>query len=360
MDKTLCVQCGGKATEGICWTCGAPGAGCTCPPLDDPPAAGDRNGRRAPVRPAFEVIDLEPAAETIEPPELIAGELLYRGAVHTLTGPPDCGKTTLACWWMLQEIRAGGRVLFLDEEGGRQVVAEKFQALGAAPGERIAYAPFPGRTWANADLYMLAAITAEWKPTMITWDSSAAFLARAGLDENAAADVTGFYSRVLAPCARRDGAAVVAIDHDVKNGEPSRYARGSGAKLAATDVAYKVEPVTPFSKTSDGKSKLTVSKDRRGWLHRSHEVTFSAGTLLGVEIQERAAGEFRPTVLMGRICDALTKAGELTFRDLKARVRGKEDHLREALAILIDEGNVKVRNGPRGSHLHELAAPFNE
>jgi hypothetical protein len=205
-----------------------------------------------------------------------------------------------------------------------------------------------------------AAITSERKPTLITWDSSAAFLARAGLDENGAADVTGFYSRVLAPCARRDGAAVVAIDHDVKNGEPSRYARGSGAKLAATDVAYKVEPVQPFSKTSDGKSRLTVTKDRRGWLHRSHEIAFTAGALLRVAIQERPAGEFRPTVLMGRICDALTKAGELSFRDLKARVHGKEDHIREALAVLIDEGNVKVRNGPRGAHLHELLVPFDD
>ena len=63
---------------------------------------------------------------------------------------------------------------------------------------------------------------------------------------------------------------------------------------------------------------------------------------------------------MGRICEALTKAGERSFRDLKARVRGKEDHIREALAVLIDEGNVKVRNGPRGAHLHELAVPFND
>ena len=171
-----------------------------------------------------EVIDLEPAAEVIQEPVMLGEGMLYRGAVHILTGPPDCGKTTLACWWILQEIRDGGRVLFLDEEGGRQVTAEKFQALGALPGEPLGYA-FPGRTWAEADVWMLAAVTDERKPTLIAWDSSAAFLARAGLDENAAADVTRFYTRVLTPCARQREAAVLVIDHDTKSTEPSRYAR---------------------------------------------------------------------------------------------------------------------------------------
>ena len=154
-QKGICGVCGGKVTEGICWSCGLPAAECICPPQD--------GWQRAPGQPShgaqrypFEVIDLEPAAEVIEAPELAAEGMLYRGGVHTLTGPPDCGKTTLACWWMLQEVRAGGRVLFLDEEGGREVVAEKFQSLGAQPGERIAYVPFPGRTWTDADARFLA------------------------------------------------------------------------------------------------------------------------------------------------------------------------------------------------------------
>jgi hypothetical protein len=207
------------------------------------------------------------------------------------------------------------------------------------------------------DIADLAQLVLATRPVLVIWDSSAAFLARAGLDENAAADVTRFWANVLTPCARRGGAAVLAIDHDTKNSEPSRYARGSGAKLAASDVAFKIEPVKPFSRDTDGLSKLTITKDRRGWLHRAYDVQFTSGVVLGIKVTEKAAGEFRPTVLMGRICDALTRAGELSFRDLKARVRGREDHIREALAVLIDEGNIKVRNGPRGAHLHELVVP---
>src|SRR5262249_8095248 len=160
-------------------------------------------------------------------------------------GPPDCGKTTLACWWMLQAVRDGGSVLFLDEEGGREIVIEKFQALGAACGERIGYVQFPSRSWNASDVVMLSDVLTERKPSIVAWDSSAAFLAGAGLDENAAADVTRFYSHVLTPAARLHNAAVLVIDHDTKNSEPSRYARGSGAKLAATDVAYKVAMIKP-------------------------------------------------------------------------------------------------------------------
>ncbi len=63
---------------------------------------------------------------------------------------------------------------------------------------------------------------------------------------------------------------------------------------------------------------------------------------------------------MGRINDVLiANGGEMGFNDINSRVRGKEQHVREALAVLMDEGYVRRRNGPRGAHLHELVAPFN-
>lgn len=76
--------------------------------------------------------------------------------------------------------------------------------------------------------------------------------------------------------APEHAAAVLVIDHDTKSSEPSRYARGSGAKLAAVDVASKIEPIRPFGKTESGTARLKVVKDRRGWLERSQEVAFIA------------------------------------------------------------------------------------
>ena len=340
MTRELC-RCGrplierASDLEATCGECQYKPDYCSCEPLERPA------GR------VLAVTDLEPAAELVEPPVLACGDMLYLGGVHTLTGPPDCGKTTLACWWMLRAIRDGGRVLFLDEEGGREIVTERFQALGARRGERIGYIEFPSRSWNDGDVAMLADILDERKPVVVAWDSSAAFLARAGLDENAAADVTRFYARVLAPAARLFRAAVLAIDHDTKGGEPSRYARGSGAKLAATDVAYKVVVVKAFSKTESGSSKLIVTKDRRGWLERGHEVGFLAGTgdaaPLTVSITPAAPDPDYPdlTPAQAKLLEALdgapATAAELVGRVVATHGHGlKRETVSRALGALVD------------------------
>lgn len=320
---------------------------CDCEPLPSMPR---------PIR----IIELEPAAEEILPPSLICGDKLYRGAVHTLSGPPDCGKTTLLCQWMLQAVREGERVLFLDEEGGREIVAEKFQALGARRGEKIGYVPFPARRWLPDDVALLREILDERKPAIVAWDSSAAFLARAGLDENAAADVTRFYQQVLTIAARWHNAAVLIVDHDAKTAEPSRYARGSGAKLAAVDVAYKISPIRPFSKTESGSSKLTVVKDRRGWLEREHEVAFLAGSTLTVTIAPRGSAdedEHRDEMAPAdrKVLEALTDQPS-TVKEITDRIVAKHGHglkretvsrsltklLDEGLADRLDQGNGKA------------------
>lgn len=233
-----------------------------------------------PIRPELEArplarFDLAAVVrDGVPPPELMCGDLLYAGGMHTLTGPPDCGKTTFAYAWAKTLLDEGRPVAVFDEEIGHELAAEKLIAMGVEPAavDRIWYYPFPGRSWTPGDVAELARVVMAARPALAIFDSAAAFLARAGLDENAAADVTRFWSDVLTPCARRAGVAVAVIDHETKNGGPSRYGRGSGAKLAATDVAYKLDAVKPFTREQDGVLKLTVSKDRRGWLHRAHRV----------------------------------------------------------------------------------------
>lgn len=207
-------------------------------------------------------------------PNLMCGARLYRRGLHTLTGPPECGKTSLALRWALDLLDAGTSVVWLDEESGEEIAAEKLIAFGVKPADLadLHYYPFPSRPWSPGDVAMLADVMDTCQPVLTIWDSAAAFLARAGLREDDAGEVTQFWSNVLAPCARQHGSAVLVIDHDTKNGGPSRYARGSGAKLAATDVAYKLEAVRPFSRYQDGELRLTVTKDRRGALARGHRI----------------------------------------------------------------------------------------
>jgi AAA domain len=214
----------------------------------------------------------------VEPPVLLC-DVLYEGGLHSVAGAPDCGKTTLALHWAAQLLRQGKYVLFLDEEGGAEIVTEKLIALSVTPEELeyLVYVPFPARSWTDEDITELIRFTEEIHPAMLLVDSSAAFLARAGLDENSAPAVTSWWSRVLTPIARDLGAAVVVIDHDTKSSEASRYARGSGAKLAALDVQLKVTLTEPFTRDQEGILKIAVTKDRRGWLHRAWHVEVHTG-----------------------------------------------------------------------------------
>ena len=172
---------------------------------------------------------------------------------------------------MLRHVRAGHPVMFLDEEGGAELVAEKLIALGATPedAELIRYYPFPARTWNAYDVIVLRELLDNIKPGIVLWDSSAAFLSRAGLDENSAADVTRFWSQVLTPIAREHGAAVLVIDHDTKNGEavPVRPRLRRQARRLPTSRSR-----SPSSSRSTAPPTAScacqVTKDRRGWLHR--------------------------------------------------------------------------------------------
>jgi predicted ATP-dependent serine protease len=210
-------------------------------------------------------------ADSIPLLTFLADGYLYAGQLHSITGPPDSGKSTIALWWALRELRAGRTVLLLDEESGRESVAEKLRDLGATPDElaRLYYAEFPGRAWDAHDIAALTQLVEEVRPDLIVFDSMAAFMARAGREENDARDVTTFTNEVLLPLARKHRAAVVYLDH--VGADPD------GAKLASVDVAYTLDLVTPFSRNQSGLVRLTVTKDRRGYLHRRHDVAVLVG-----------------------------------------------------------------------------------
>jgi hypothetical protein len=239
-----------------------------------PGASGDTAGELGEARP-FPRVDLAALARAgIAPPELVCSGLLYRGGLHSLAGSPDSGKSTLLYVWTLELLAAGQAVVLLDEEAGRELATEKLLALGAGPEllDRLVYVEFPARAWDQADRRGLGALLAEVRPALVGFDSAGAFLGQAGLRENDAPDVTAFYKGVLLPTARQSRAAVVVLDHVTKQEDAGRYARGSGAKLQLVDVAFMVEPVRAFTRGQSGLLRLVVSKDRRGWLARAHEV----------------------------------------------------------------------------------------
>ena len=100
----------------------------------------------------------------IPPPELLAGGMLYRGGAHSLAGEPEAGKTTLLAWWLRSLLDQGEAVVYLDEESGPELMAEKLDAVGVRAdqvGNCCTTCLFPSRAWDAADLTGLHALLAD-------------------------------------------------------------------------------------------------------------------------------------------------------------------------------------------------------
>lgn len=276
-------------------------------------------------------------------PRLICGGQLYRGALHCIAGPPDSGKTTLVLSWIQQLLMDGEHVLFLDEESGPDIVTEKLSALGASINEldRLVYCPFPGRVWSDKDVTGLLEMVADVKPALVLFDSSAVFLARAGADENTASGVTNWWSRVLSPIAREHGAAVVVVDHDGKSTADTRFARGSSAKLAAVDVMIKVNLVRAFTRAQSGELKLTVSKDRRGYLHRTWSVEVVTGSgVIVFGFSKTDAPNATDTSAWSRdrtaVYEALSPAVPMNYHDLNDSIHKSRGYRMTRVALVAE------------------------
>lgn len=243
-------------------------------------------------------------------PTLHAG-LLYPGALHSLTGESDAGKTMLAAKLAAVTLDTYTPVVWLDEETGIDGVAERLLALKVDPADvdrGLHYFEFPGLNW-TADIIAVRDMLDETRPGLVVIDSSAATLVSAGLEENSNHDVGRLYKHLL-KAARRSTAAFVILDHYGRADTGGKYARGASSKRNLVDVGYHLEPVRPFSRTQSGALRLTVTKDRFGWLTRQHEVAVTVDDS-GIDITIRAdntppAATLSPAAT--KILEALTQA----------------------------------------------------
>lgn len=298
---------------------------------DDGWPPGATTERPSDTDPLRRVDLVELARRGVRPPTFAVGGFLYGGYVHSLSGPPDCGKTTLALWWALAVLRAGAPVFALDDESGPEVTVERMLALGAQPDELagLAYYPFPGRAWRDADVIALRAEIEAVRPALLVADSMSAMLAAGGRDEDRAGDVRRFIQAVLLEPARHYRHAALCTDHMRKDGVGGRYARGSGDKLAAVDVAYVMAPVKPFHRAASGLARLTVTKDRRGYLHRDHELRMTADAAgLRPEIVEVEPGPAGMPPARAKLLGVLRAADgrPLTVREIVDRVAAEHGH----------------------------------
>jgi hypothetical protein len=183
------------------------------------------------------------------------------------------------------------------------------------------------------------------------------------MNEDSAKDITTFINKVCGVLRRHDIAQAL-LDHLVKppsDGKPqrSRYARGSGAKLAKADAAVLIEVAEPFDTKQSGKLRLWKTKDRYGRLDvprldepgRILDVRVSGDGFVAIGEGTDPMPEWNgPRECMGSIVDLLrTIEAGLTSNAIGRSVDFRRAVVTQALNQLAKDGIVRYKAGPRNS-----------
>jgi hypothetical protein len=305
--------------------------------------------------------------------------LLYAGAVHSISGEPESGKSWVALIAAAQEIAKGKPVVYLDFEDRPARVIGRLLELGAHPAQVEAHfryiRPEVALSPATAPHLMVAAEGS----TLAVIDGITEAMTLHGLSLLDNEDVARWLT--LLPRRLADtGPAVLQIDHVIKNPEArGRYAIGGQHKLAGIDgCAYKIAVTEPFGRGKRGHARLTLDKDREGHV-RALALGLTVATLtIDSRPTERHNGSrvrayldppttdvgpdgaFRPTGLMERVSRYVELNPGSTQNTIEDTVRGNGKHLRDAVRALISEGYFRTAPGARNSVLHYCDAPFRE
>jgi hypothetical protein len=305
-------------------------------------------------------VDLEPVLSgQWKPPQPTVGRradgigLFYPEKVHTVASESEAGKTHLLLAAAFDELRWGNSVLYIDFEDDEGGVVGRLLALGANPewirGRFCYLRPTVG---VNGVIHAadLSEVISIHQPTLAVIDGVTEAMTMHGLDPLNNKDIANFgriLPRPLAAC----GPATVCLDHVTKSTDTrGRYALGGVHKLNGLDgAAFILENREPFGINLTGRSAILISKDRPGQLRRhahrrkdglayfgdlvltSHDESYSE---FEIRPPEEHSGEFRPTILMQKVSDALEKHGPMSQRQIIATVGGKRDYVINALAIL--------------------------
>jgi hypothetical protein len=295
-------------------------------------------------------------------PEIFgSGEILYRPALIWVAGEPASGKSMLCMVWALDVIRAGGKVVWLDEESGTGDTTGKLLALGATKEMLQGLLRYldPRSRDLSAFVGEFHSFIETENPDLIVLDSAASILSNSGVEEDSNNGVSKFMGAVLLPLVKEMGIPTLVIDHVSKSSLNSRYARGAGSKLALVDLSLAVRTTKPFSKGTDGRIQIKVQKDRAGFFAQETywdvDVEAASGSV-GFDFSEpmdpkTKASSVSDGEMRERIRDHVSKNPGISKSGLE-KVPGRKNELkRELIQKLISEGVLVDHSSSSGSSL---------
>lgn len=300
------------------------------------------------------------------PPEPPAIEgLVYRKKRHVLSGPQESAKTLVAYWLLLQAHRQGNQVAIVDFEMGDVAASQLLIDLGASTDELAAiYYTEPEGPPTDHDLAEI--LDQNTRYALI--DAAAGAYDTSGLDDMSRKDAERFARLWIRPLWRNNIGTLV-LDHVTKDPKSrGKYAIGSERKTGQADVHLGFDALKPLSRGGNGLVRVTVHKDRPGFLARptvamvdltSHPDTHALTVTLRDAHPVDDSGEFRPTIYMERVSRELQKHPDSRSRnEIEEGVKGKRNYVRDAIDWLVRDGYVGEEIGARGARLYHMLKPY--
>lgn len=289
-----------------------------------------------------------------DPPAIMG--LLYTGKRHVVSGPPESTKTLIAYLLLVQAIRDGLTVAIVDFEMGPTAARRMLEDVGATLDEiRSIYYVEPDDP--PADEY---AALLRHGVQLVLIDAAAGAYDATGLDDNARKDAEQFARAWIRPLWQ-NGVTTLLVDHVTKDAAArGKFTIGSERKVGQADVHISCDALKPLSRGHSGIVKITVHKDRPGFLQRPTAAVFELHSdptthAITYAVREHEQAEdsdsWKPTILMERVSRYLEQHPEPVSRtQIETNVKGKSaKHIRQAIDHLVTDGYATEIPGARNA-----------
>lgn len=335
---------------------------------------------------SWDAVDLGPFLDgTYVPPAptLLARSdgqpLFYRGLTHSVYGETESAKSWIALLAVAQAIRAGEHALWFDLESDPGLIVSRLQLMGCTADQikaLLAYvAPWGAPGPDDVVAWFDRVLNRPYAVAVI--DAMSGALGLFGLKSKDDDDITSFYRGLPTQIVNRTGAAVVVVDHVVKDKDTrGRWPSGSERKVSAlTGAAFSIRRKEAFGVGMRGSSEIWIAKDRAGGLRglagpQDRDGMQQIGTFI---LDSSSPAVFTAQIDPLEVEDDVTTAGDVsadicaylvhyegaTTRAIIESVTGKTEAITTALRSLAVAGTIRVDPGARGAHHHYLTDPLN-
>jgi hypothetical protein len=353
--------------------------------------------------PSWQPIDLTPYLDgtwTPDRPELFTRtdgiNLIYPGKVHDFHGESESGKSLIVQALAAVELNAGQQVAYIDYEDAPGPITNRLLQLGATPTQirdQFTYIRPETSPYAITELDQWRELLGR-QLRLVIIDGVTDALGQSGAASKDNDEVSTWHRMIPRMLSTSTGAAVILIDHVIKNTETrGRFAIGGQAKMATLDGAsFSVEPVEVIGKGLKGSISLRVGKDRPGEVrahcgaYRSSDRSQEAARIIidstgddnrisfqfdppDTNVTDRHDDDgkpFKPTGVMEKVSRLLEAERQpMSFRQVETAYRddggrAKRQTFADAVNLLSDGGYITEEPGPRNARLFRSATVYRQ